>query len=70
MMEDETLTSEPELILERRLKKKGREVGVDLLIKWKGTPKKTPYGWTPTNCDKHIHSSSTSYSKVGGYVMC
>jgi hypothetical protein len=70
MMEDGTLTLEPELILERRLKKKGRKVRVDLLVKWKGTPRKTLYGWTPTSYNKHIHSSSTSCSKVGGYVMC
>lgn len=37
MMNDGTLSPEPEEILERRLKKKGNRAGVELLVKWKGT---------------------------------
>ena len=37
MMNDGTLSPEPEEILERRLKKKRNRAGVDLLVKWKGT---------------------------------
>uniref|UniRef100_A0A6N2KZ88 Integrase catalytic domain-containing protein n=1 Tax=Salix viminalis TaxID=40686 RepID=A0A6N2KZ88_SALVM len=39
MMDDRTLTPEPELILERRLKRKGSRAGVDLLVQWKGASK-------------------------------
>lgn len=35
-MEDSTLSSEPEQILEKRLKKEGTRAGVKVLVKWKG----------------------------------
>jgi hypothetical protein len=36
VMEEGTLTPEPEKILDRRLKKKGNRAGVDFLVQWKG----------------------------------